>query len=310
MISLRDAIEQYLTLRRDLGFKLTGTHYLLRQFACFMEDQTASFVTTDLALQWAMLPRCAHSSWWAQRLMAVRCFARYHSATDTRTEVPPQDLLRYRPRRAHPYLYTKQDIERLMGAAKALRPADGLRGLTYATLLGLLSVTGLRISEALSLSLADVDCQAGLLTIRKTKFGKARLVPLHPSARRALLHYARERDAYVGRLPIPRFFVTAHGRPLSAQQVGKTFRLLRRRVGLHATAQWDEPQLHHFRHRVATESLLRWYRAGDDVEQRLPVLSTFLGHGSVASTYWYLSAHPELMGRAMRHLEQRWEKSP
>lgn len=310
MISLRDAIEQYLTLRRDLGFKLTGTHYLLRQFACFMEDQNASFITTDLALQWAMLPRRARCSWWAQRLMAVRCFARYHSATDTRTQVPPQDLLRYRPQRARPYLYTEQDIERLMGAAEALRPAGGLRGLTYATLLGLLSVTGLRISEALSLSLADVDCQAGLLTIRKTKFGKARIVPLHLSARRALLHYARERDAYVGSVPIQRFLVGAHGRPLSAQQVGKTFRLLRRRVGLHAAAQWDEPQLHHFRHRLATESLLRWYRAGDDVEQRLPILSTFLGHGSVASTYWYLSAHPELMGLAMRRLEQRWRSSP
>jgi integrase/recombinase XerD len=157
---------------------------------------------------------------------------------------------------------------------------------------------------------ADVDCQAGLLTIRRTKFGKSRLVPLHRSARLALLHYARQRDAYVGRLPIPRFFVTAHGRPLTTQQVSKTFRLLRRRVGLHAAAQWDKPQLHHFRHRLATESLLRWYRAGDDVEQRLPVLSMFLGHGSVASTYWYLSGHPELMVRAMRRLEQRWEKSP
>jgi integrase len=172
---------------------------------------------------------------------------------------------------------------------------------TYATLLGLLSVTGLRISEALSLRPADIDYRAGLLTIRRTKFGKSRLVPLHPSARCALLHYARQRDAYVGRLPIPRFFVAAHGMPLSAQQVGMTFRLLRHRVGLHAAAQWDEPQLHHFRHRLATESLLRWYRAGDDVEQRLPVLS---------STYWYLSGHPELMVRAMRRLEQRWEKSP
>jgi integrase len=167
----------------------------------------------------------------------------------------------------------------------------------------------MRISEALSLMAADVDCHTGLLTIRKTKFGKSRLIPLHPSARRALLHYARQRDADVGRLPVPRFFVTAHGDPLTFQQVSKTFRLLRRRVGLQAAAQWDKPQLHHFRHRLATESLLRWYRAGDDVELRLPVLSTFLGHCSVASTYWYLSAQPELMTRAMRRLEQRWQKS-
>lgn len=209
MISLRDAIEQYLILRRDLGFKLKGAHYLLREFAGFMEEQAASFITTDLALQWAMLPRRAQSSYWAQRLMAVRCFARHQSATDPRTQVPPLDLLRYRPRRARPYLYTEQDIERLMAAAKALRPAGGLRGLTYASLLGLLSVTGLRISEALALTLADIDCQAGVLTIRKTKFGKARLVPLHSSARRALLQYARQRDTYLGRLPTPRFLCLA-----------------------------------------------------------------------------------------------------
>jgi integrase len=310
MIALRVAIEQYLVLRHDLGFKLKGAHYLLREFADFMEEQDALFITTDLALQWAMRPKSVQSSYWAQRLMAVRCFSRHHSATDPRTQIPPLDLLRYRPRRARPYLYTAEDIERLMAAAKALRPAGGLRGLTYASLLGLLSVTGLRISEALALTLADVDCQAGVLTIRKTKFGKARLVPLHSSARRALLQYARQRDTYLGRLPTPRFFVSGCGKPLIARQVSKTFRLLRHRVGLRASADWDEPQVHHFRHRLATESLLRWYRAGADVERRLPVLSTFLGHGSIASTYWYLSSHPELMTRAMQRLEQRWETLP
>jgi integrase/recombinase XerD len=309
MISLREAVEQYVQLRRDLGFKLNGAHHLLCEFAAFMDDRDAAYITTDLALQWAMLPQRVQSSYWAQRLIAVRCFARHHSAADPRTQIPPSDLLRYRPRRARPYLYSERDIEQLMTAAKALRPAGGLRGLTYASLLGLLSVTGLRISEALALTLEDVDFQAALLTIRKTKFGKARLVPLHPSARRALLQFARQRDAYVGRLPITHLFVSAKGRPLIANQVWKTFRSLRHRVGLHASANWDEPQLHHFRHRLATESLLRWYRSGNDVEQRLPVLSTFLGHGSIASTYWYLSSHPELMGQAMRRLEKRWEKS-
>ncbi len=309
MISLRDAIEQYVLLRRDLGFKLNGAQYLLRDFAGFMEDHAAPYITRDLAVQWAMRPQQVQSSYWAQRLMAVRCFARHHSATDPRTEIPPPDLLRYRPRRARPYLYTEHDIERLMAAARALRPAGSLRGLTYASLLGLLSVTGLRISEALALRAADVDWQAGLLRIRKTKFGKARLVPLHSSTRRGLRQYARQRDAYFGFLPTAHFFLSKGGRPLSANEVWKTFRLLCRQVGLHASADWDEPQLHHFRHRLATESLLRWYRSGDDVEQRLPVLSTFLGHASIASTYWYLSSHPELMGRAMQRLEQRWEKT-
>ncbi|MHB8580514.1 MAG: tyrosine-type recombinase/integrase [Ignavibacteriaceae bacterium] len=308
MISLRDAIEQYVILRRDLGFKLNGAHYVLREFAGFMEDHAAPYITCDLALQWAMLPQQVQSSYWAQRLMTVRCFARHHSATDPRTQIPPPDLLCYRPRRARPYLYTEQDIDRLMAAARALQPTGGLRGLTYASLLGLLSVTGLRISEALALRSADIDWQAGLLTIRKTKFGKTRLVPLHPSACRGLLRYARQRDVHIGCLPIAHFFLSDCGRPLIATQVWKTFRLLCRQVGLHASADWDEPKLHHFRHRLATESLLRWYRSGDDVEQRLPVLSTFLGHASIASTYWYLSGHPELMGRAMQRLERRWEK--
>ena len=138
--------------------------------------------------------------------------------------------------------------------------------------------------------------------------GKMRLVPLHPSACRSLRQYARQRNAHFGCLPTAYFFLSSGSRPLIAPQVWKTFRRLCRQVGLHASADWDEPQLHHFRHRLATESLLRWYRAGDDVEQRLPVLSTFLGHASIASTYWYLSSHPELMGQAMQRLERRWEE--
>lgn len=185
----------------------------------------------------------------------------------------------------------------------------GLRRTTYATLLGLLIVTGMRVSEVLALGLKDVDLHEGLLTIRKTKFGKTRLVPLHPSARRALQQYARQRDALVGRRAT-HFFVSSQGQPLVAENVWKTFRLLRRRVGLHASERWDTPTLHHFRHRFATESLLRWYRAGDDIESRLPILSTFLGHVCTSSTYWYLSCNPELMGQAMRRLEQRWGESP
>jgi site-specific recombinase XerD len=308
VISLREAIEQYVRLRRDLGFKLVGARYLLCEFAAFMHDQDAPYITTDLALQWAMRPKDTQPSYWAQRLMAVRCFARHHRAVDPRTQIPPLDLLRKRARRARPYLYSKPDIERLMTAAKALRPTGGLRGLTYESLIGLLSTTGLRISEALALTLEDVDLRQGILTIRKTKFGKARLVPLHPSARCALRQFDRRRDTLLGTLPITHFFVSSRGRPLNAVTVWKTFRQLRHQVDLHAAENWDEPQLHHFRHRFATETLLRWYRTGDDVERRLPVLSTFLGHGSISSTYWYLSAHPELMAQAMQCLEHRWEK--
>jgi integrase/recombinase XerD len=310
MSSLRQAVEEYLDLRQQLGFKLDRQKLLLREFVSFMEDCGAPYVTTEHALQWALRPRNARSSYLAQRLIAVRCFARHHCAAEPRTQIPPSDLLPYRPSRAHPYMYTKKDVQRLLTAAKCLRPAGGLRGVTYVTLLGLLSVTGLRISEALSLSPQDVDLAQGLLTIRKTKFGKTRLVPLHPSTIRALRRYARDRRTFLGIQSATRFFVSSQGGPLSIGAVMKTFRLLRRRVGLHASDRCDEPTLHHFRHRFATQTLLRWYRTGQDVERQLPALSTFLGHVNIASTYWYLSCHPGLMRQAMLRLEHRWEKAP
>ena len=309
MNTVREAIEEYFTLRRQLGFKVVNQQRYLLDFASFMEAQEVPFITTEAALAWALIPGSAQPSFWSQRLAAVRCFARHRCAADPRTQIPPADLLHHRPRRARPYLYSEKDIKRLLKATEGLRPAGGFRGFTYATLLGLLVVTGLRISEALALLVEDVDLTHGLLTIRKTKFGKTRLVPLHPSARCAMERYARQRHTLVGSR-IKHFFVSSQGQPLIAGNVWKTFRLLRRRVGLKASDRWDTPTLHHFRHRFATQSLLRWYRADDDAERLLPLLSTFLGHVSTSSTYWYLSCHPELMGHAMRRLEQRWEKTP
>ena len=309
MNTLREAIDDYVLLRRDLGFKLIQTERWLHDFAAFMEDQQASFVTAERTLQWALLPAHSQPAYWAKRLIAVRLFARYRSATDPRTEVPPAGLLPYHPKRAKPYPSTEEDIDCLMHAAAALPPPNGLRGRTYACLLGLLVVTGLRIGEALALKQEDVDLQEGLLTIRSTKFDKSRLVPLHPSTGHALLAYARQRDGCFGRATPSHFFVSARGTPLTASVVRRTFRVLCRQVGLHGSDCCDEPRLHHFRHRFATETLLQWYRSTEDVERQLPVLSTFLGHACISDTYWYLSARPELMRQALQRLEHRWEKS-
>lgn len=309
MNTLRGAIDDYLLLRRDLGFKLIQAEHWLHDFAAFMEDQQASFITVERTLQWALRPSDAQPPYWAKRLSAVRLFARYRSMTDPRTEVPPVGLLPYHPRRAKPYLYTEEDIDALMSAAGALPPPDGLRGRTYACLLGLLAVTGLRIGEALRLKRNDVDLQEGLLTVHGTKFDKSRLVPLHPSTGHALSAYAGQRDGCFGQAKPDHFFVSARGTSLTGSSVRRTFRLLCRRVGLHGSDGCDEPRLHHFRHRFATETLLQWYRSSEDIERQLPVLSTFLGHASIADTYWYLSAQPELMGEALQRLEQRWEKS-
>jgi integrase/recombinase XerD len=309
MTTLHTAVGEYIALRRQLGFKLVSPELYLHEFASFMEGRGIPFITIELALEWALRPGSAGPAYLASRLAAVRCFARHHCLADPRTQIPPSDLLPHPRRRARPYPYSEEDIDRLLTAAQKLRPANGLRGFTYYTMLGLLAVTGLRIGEALALLLDDVDLHDGLLTVRKTKFGKTRLVPLHPSACRAMQSYARRRDALVGHAT-RYFFVSSNGRPLLAGAVRKTFHLLCHRLGLQSSDRWDSPKLHHFRHRFATESLLRFYRAGDDVERRLPVLSTFLGHVSTSSTYWYLSGHPELMSEAMQRLERRWEKAP
>ena len=194
MKSLKQAAQDYIRMRRDLGFKMRHEERRLKRFVSFMEVQKASYITTKLALKWATEPADAQRATWAERLMCVRVFARYCSGADPRTEVPPPGILPFHPQRATPYLYSEEEIRRLMEAARCLAPSGGLRGLTYHCLFGLLTVTGLRISEALALTRKDVDLRNGLLTIRGAKFGKTRLVPLHPSACRALSRYAQQRD--------------------------------------------------------------------------------------------------------------------
>ncbi len=209
-----------------------------------------------------------------------------------------------------PYLYTDQEIERLLDAALKLAPSDGLRGWSYHALFGLLVVSGLRISEAIGLKLEDVDLSEGLLTVRGAKSGKSRLVPLHASTRQVLADYKSRRDDFLAGRPATSFFISQLGNHLDPGNVHRTFYLLSRQIGLRDPDSSSGPRLHDFRHRFAVETLLRWYRAGEDVERRLPVLSTYLGHVHVSDTYWYLTACPELMGLAVKRLERRWEEQP
>lgn len=307
MKTLREAINDYLVMRRGLGFKLYHVERDLGSFASFLEGEKAPYITIDVALRWAVQPADAHPAYWAQRLSCVRGFARYWSAVDPRTEVPVGRLLPFPNRRAQPYLYSDEEIQQLMTAAKALPPGDGLRRWTYYCLFGLLTVTGLRISELISLDCCDVDLQEGLFTIRGTKFDKSRLVPLHVSTQHALRQYAQRRDAYLGRQCAGKFLVSDHGRPLEASTVRRTFYYLSHQTGLRGVGDRNGPRLHDFRHRCAMEILLQWYRSGEDVGRLLPVLATYLGHSNASHTYWYLSACPELMGLAVRRLETRWE---
>ena len=223
MKTLRQAVNDYLIMRRGLGFKLYHVERDLRSFVSFLQREKAPRITIDLALKWATQLKDVHPSYLAQRLSAVRGFARYRSGTDPRTEVPAGRLLPFANRRAQPYIYTEDEIQRLMAAAKALPPANGLRRWTYHYLFGLLAVTGLRISELIALESRDVDLQEGILTIRGAKFGKSRLVPLHVSTRDALRDYVQSRGAYLDRKSAANFLVSGRGRPLEASNVRRTF---------------------------------------------------------------------------------------
>jgi integrase len=309
MSPLRQAVDEYLALRRGLGFSLRQPGAMLCSFAAFLERAGAPYITRELALRWAQQPAHAQPAQWASRLRAVRRFAQFWSASDPRTEVPPLGLLPHRYGRKPPYIYTEGEIRRLIAVARQLPSATGLRPATYATLLGLLAVTGLRISEALALNRADVDWSAAVLTIRHTKFGKSRLVPVHPSTQQALRRYTRLRDRVYPKPTTESVFVSERGARLTAWTVRYTFNQLSRRIGLRGPADRRGPRLHDLRHRLAVDTLLRWYRAGVDVERHLPELSTYLGHGHVADTYWYLSAVPELLRLAAARLEAPGDRS-
>jgi integrase len=305
MNELRATVADYLAIRRTLGFKLEEPGHLLPQFVDFVERAGSGIVTTELAVTWAKQPQDGHPNQWSRRLSAVRCFARHLQTLDPRTEVPPPDLLPMQPRRATPFLYSEADIAKLMKATQALR--SPLPAATYTTFIGLLAVTGMRAGEALRLDQNDLDEANGLLTIRNSKFGKSREVPLHPSTVEALQTYARLRDQLFLRPTTSSFFVSTRGTRLIYNSFHLTFLGLVRQAGLQRQSASCRPRPHDLRHSFAVRTLLGWYRAGLDVEAQMPLLSTYLGHFQPRHTYWYLSATPELMALAGQRLELAWE---
>jgi integrase len=307
MSTLRETCEQYLQLRRNLGCKLREPGRLLQNFLAFAEREGASHITTDLALRWAQQPSGVQPATSASRLQVVRRFAIWLSATDRRTEVPPAGLLPGRYVRKRPHIYSDAEIQDLVRTAGQLSSPAGLKGHTYATIFGLLSVTGMRVSEVLALDRDDVDLGEGILRIRRTKFGKSRLVAVHDSTRQVLADYARERDRVVRRPAMAAFFLSEGGDRVTGWAARYNFAKVSREVGLRAPAtdrrHGRGPRLHDMRHRFAVCTLLRWYRAGIDVERAIPKLATYLGHVHVNETYWYIEAVPELLELAARRLE-------
>ena len=306
MKALRRALRQYIALRRALGTKLQEPAATLEQFLDFLEREKAGFITSELALRWAMQPQGVQRATWARRLGMVRGFASWLSTIDSRTQVPPHRLLPSRRRRNKPHIFSPAEIRRLMKEASRLVSPTGLRALTYRTLIGLLAATGLRPGEALALNKSDVDLNDGILSIRQSKFGKSRFVPLADSTRAALVNYARRRDKLCLQPRSEAFLLSERGQRLHGGAARRTFARISCAVGVRPTTGSRRcgrgPRLQDFRHCFATRKLIEWHRAGLDVGRELPKLATYLGHVDVAHTYWYLEAVPELLQLATNRL--------
>ena len=298
---LRDALDDYLALRRAVGFKLASAGRLLGQFVDYLDEHGVGMPTTDDALTWANLPADVSSNWRAIRLGVVRGFARYLHSLDATVQVPSADLIRHGPDRATPYLYSDAEMRRLIAAAGELQPR--FRAATYQTLIGLLATCGLRVSEAIALNTADLDLDEELLVIRETKFAKSRLVPLHSTTTAHLVTYITLRDRTHAHPLCAALLISGAGTRLHHANVSLTFARLTERVGITRRSAVCRPRLHDLRHSFAVATVLDWYRTGADVPAMMPRLATYLGHTDPKHTFWYLTAAPELMALAGERLD-------
>ncbi|MCE7002035.1 tyrosine-type recombinase/integrase [Kibdelosporangium philippinense] len=301
MSALSDAAADYLRLRNRLGHDLAEYHRLLPRFVAFLDDACLPTVTIAAALEWANAPEVDPSTTMAARRMTIaRGFARHMAGLDPRTEIPPFGLVASRRHRHEPFIFSPADVDALLTGAQSLRTR--FASATHHTLIGLLATTGMRVGEAIRLDRSDLDETDAVLTIRESKFGKSRLVPVQPSVLAALHRYARLRDAVHREPTTVSFFVSIRGNRMVYPTIHAVFRNLcdSAEIGTSATCR---PRIHDLRHTFAVRTLLGWYRAGEDVDARLPVLSTYLGHRDPRWTYWYLSAAPELLALAARRLE-------
>jgi integrase/recombinase XerD len=305
MSALEQALADYLQLRRSLGHELADVGRLLPGFVSFLDAEGAATVTIQAALTWAQQPATGRvTSVGSRRMTAARGFARYLAGIHDGTQIPPIGLIAPPQRRRRPFIYSPADIEAVMSQIRSSITSP-LRAGTYQTLIGLLVVSGLRIGEAIKLDRSDIDWSSAVLLIRESKFGKSRLVPLHPSAMEVLAEHADLRDTLQPGPTQPSFFVSLTRRRLSYAVVCQTFRQLVDSAGVGVGAP-SKPRLHDLRHTFAVRTMLEWYRSGQDVGARLPALSTYLGHREPASTYWYLSAAPELLALAAARQHAAW----
>jgi integrase len=303
--SMQALVQMYLEERRRAGYALEVPGQLLMTFARFADERSHQGPLTEpLILDWVQnCARRATPLTWANRLKIIRPFAKYCFRLDRATFIPQKKMFGRAQRRLTPHIYTDQEIVDLLELARQLPPEGALRPATYSTLFGLIAATGLRVSEALQLRIADVDFVHGLLTVQKTKFAKCRLVPLHPSAVTALSSYAALRSNTVPATPESCFFVGPSGTPLAKTTVHWVFRQLGNRLGWIARGSYLMPRIHDLRHTFICKRVRLWHEQGADIDNAMLSLATYVGHVKVSDTYWYLTAVPDLMAIAGHNFE-------
>jgi integrase/recombinase XerD len=298
-------VETYLAYRRQHGFKLTIDETQLRSFARFADQiGTAEPLTVALAVAWARSSQRPNQLTWARRIEVLQGFARFCLRDDPATEILPRGLLGPAHRRRVPHIYTEAELGELLEAAKGLAPTHGLRPATCQCVFGLLAATGLRISEAVSLTKMDVDLEAGVLRIREAKFQQQRLVPMHPTVTESLQAYARRRDRLVPGSACDRFFLRDDGNGANQPGILYALQTLCQQLGWQPRGDYRHHRLHDFRHSFIVRSMLRFYEQGIDVDRAVLALSTYVGHAKVSDTYWYFTGIPELMAIAAERFER------
>ena len=316
-VTLPARVEQYLAERRRLGFQLDTMGHALARFGRYVSKVRHSGpLTVELMAAWARQAKSGQGTraTSARQLLLLRPFTRWLRQFEPATEVPDEAIFGSIPGRVAPHIYREDEIVQLLHAASRVGPPGSLRGVVMQTLFGLIACTGLRIAEALALNDADVDLKSGVLTIRQSKFGKSRLVPLHPSAVQALARYRAQRACHLPTTPEIPFFISTRGRLLgqsiSDRQVHRIFGQLRMQLAWGNRGCHSAPRIHDLRHSFAVRRLLLWREQGLDISQRMLALSTYLGHAKISNTYWYLSGVPELMelvGKRFELYADLWE---
>ena len=295
-------IEEYIAYKRSLGYLIKVESQELRRFAKYTRDiEHKGSLTAELAIQWASLDNNFTRKYMARRLETLHTFAVYISAFDAQAQIPQSGIFGKAHLRTAPYIYTEGEVLSLMHHAGRLYSPDGIRAYTVASAIGLMYATGIRVSELTSLKIANVRIKEGYVFINSSKFKKDRLVPLHYTVIARLSEYRAFIERKIGvKNDDDYFFVTSYGRRFNTRAFEYAFQLIRPLVFCDAERP---PRLYDLRHTFACNTLKRWHETGDDVNWKLYLLSTYMGHVKPEDTYWYLSATPELLGIAARKFQ-------